>query len=120
METGSCETAKRIMIMPLVFVLVSCSVILVSLPLVQGKVKPNGFYGIRIQKAFESESLWFQVNSVGGSILIYYSLVSIIVSSVLMVSAPGRFTFGTWFPIGVGMLYMIACFHIFLACRSLK
>lgn len=38
-------------------------------PLIQGKVKPNDWYGVRIPAAFESEEAWFDINRYGGRLL---------------------------------------------------
>jgi uncharacterized membrane protein len=43
--------------------------VLVCRPLIAGKVKPNGLYGIRTPAAFSSEENWYRVNRIGGQIL---------------------------------------------------
>ncbi|WP_172437712.1 SdpI family protein [Acidithiobacillus marinus] len=51
--------------------------LLAALPLYFQKIRPNGFYGIRVPKALESEEAWYAINkmaggkiAVGGSIMI--------------------------------------------------
>lgn len=50
--------------------------LLAALPLYLQKIRPNGFYGIRVPKALESEEAWYSINkmasgkiAVGGSIM---------------------------------------------------
>lgn len=38
----------------------------VSIPLILQKIPPNKVYGIRIDQAFESEPLWYEINRYGG------------------------------------------------------
>jgi hypothetical protein len=53
--------------------------ILMSIPLVAGKVPMNKFYGFRIPKSFESAETWFKINSYGGKQLIFWSILLIVV-----------------------------------------
>ena len=46
----------------------------ISIPMVKRKIPMNGWYGIRIQKAFQSEELWYDINAYGGRQLIIWSL----------------------------------------------
>jgi uncharacterized membrane protein len=52
--------------------------ILLSIPLVLGKVKMNHLYGIRISKAFESDENWYRINRYGGKVLIATGLILIV------------------------------------------
>jgi uncharacterized membrane protein len=52
--------------------------ILLSMPLVLGKVKMNHLYGIRISKAFKSDENWYRINRYGGKVLIAAGFVLII------------------------------------------
>jgi hypothetical protein len=40
--------------------------LLVSIPLVLRKIPMNRWYGIRVQRAFLSEALWYDINAYGG------------------------------------------------------
>lgn len=44
--------------------------ILIGLPLYLMKIPPNGIYGIRIPKAYESDESWYNVNKIGGGKII--------------------------------------------------
>lgn len=45
-----------------------------SLPLVLRKVPMNRAYGIRIPKAFTSDSNWYDINAYGGKVLMVYGV----------------------------------------------
>lgn len=46
-----------------------------SIPLILEKIDMNGIYGIRFNKSFESDELWYQINKKGGQILLAWSTV---------------------------------------------
>lgn len=54
-----------------------------ALPLIQGKVKMNRVYGVRIKKAFVSNELWYKINSYGGRCLLAWSAVLAILGLVV-------------------------------------
>ncbi len=54
----------------------------ISLPLIQGKVRPNRFYGIRTEAAFASEENWYEINKAGGLILFKSSIPMFAVGAV--------------------------------------
>ena len=47
---------------------------LLSVPLVLRKIPMNHAYGIRIRKAFVSESNWYEINAYGGKLLLVFGL----------------------------------------------
>jgi len=51
-----------------------------SLPLLQGKIKKNYWYGFRLPKAFESEENWYAINRYGAQRLINWSILFFILS----------------------------------------
>ena len=61
----------------------------VARPLVQGRIKPNHWYGVRIAKAFESEANWYAINRFGGQRLIVWSWV-IVAAGILNLFLPLR------------------------------
>ena len=56
--------------------------IVLSIPLIQRKVKMNHFYGVRIAKAFESEENWYQINAYGGRRLVAWSVVLAVIGVI--------------------------------------
>lgn len=53
--------------------------IVLSIPLIQKKVKMNRTYGVRIKKAFESDENWYKINACGGRCLLVWSVVLTII-----------------------------------------
>ena len=54
--------------------IVGILIILVSIPLVLGKIPMNPVYGVRFKKSFASEENWYKINAYGGKQLIVWSL----------------------------------------------
>ncbi len=52
--------------------------VVTALPLVYRKIPMNGFYGVRIAKAFESDEAWYRINEAGGKMLLRWSVVFLI------------------------------------------
>ena|ERR1700733_8029360 len=43
-------------------------------PLIQGKVKMNDWYGFRIPKAFKSKENWLAINKYGGKVMVAWAI----------------------------------------------
>lgn len=63
--------------------------IVVARPLVQGRIKPNRWYGVRIPKAFESDANWYAINRFGGQRLMIWSW-AIVAAGILSLFLPLR------------------------------
>jgi hypothetical protein len=48
--------------------------VVISIPLVLGKIPMNSAYGFRFAKSFESDDLWLRINRYGGRQLILWSI----------------------------------------------
>jgi uncharacterized membrane protein len=59
-----------------------------SVPLVLRKVPMNRAYGIRIPKAFTSDSNWYDINAYGGKLLLAYGLALVAFGVLARDSAP--------------------------------
>jgi uncharacterized membrane protein len=59
-----------------------------GIPLALGKVKPNSFYGFRIAKTLNDESVWYKVNRFAGKAFIGSGIV--IIALVFVVLWPGN------------------------------
>jgi hypothetical protein len=58
--------------------------ILLSIPLWQGRVKPNPWYGFRLPQSFKSEENWYRINRFGAGRLILWSLPMILCGIVFL------------------------------------
>ncbi len=71
----------------IVSILCSLLFIGISIPLILQKVPPNKVNGIRIEKAFESDALWYQVNQYGGWAMV-------VAGSILLIATCCLYLFG--------------------------
>ncbi len=54
-----------------VFFLIGYAVIgLIAIPLAMGLIPPNPVYGVRTRRTIENPALWYNVNAVGGQLLL--------------------------------------------------
>jgi uncharacterized membrane protein len=56
-------------------VLFGIVIVMVALPLSQGKVAMNHFYGVRVRRSFESEEKWYKINRFGGRQLMIWGAI---------------------------------------------
>ncbi len=73
-----------------------------SIPLILRKVKPNPFYGFRIEKTLDNEEIWYKVNRYTGWRLLV-TAIAILVSALALPLIPG---------ISVDA-YALACLFVF-------
>ena len=59
-----------------------------SIPLILGKVKPNGWYGFRVKTTMEDPAVWYAVNTYAGGWLLVTALV-IELSAIGLYLIPG-------------------------------
>ena len=61
----------------LFFVLIGALMIALAIPLIQGKVKPNSWYGFRITRTLSDPDIWYAVNAYAGKGLLAYGAIII-------------------------------------------
>ena len=66
--------------------LVGALLIVLALPLFFKKIRPNGIYGIRIPKAFESEESWYRINKIVGGKVVAGGVVLVVAAIALLFS----------------------------------
>ncbi|PQP34683.1 hypothetical protein C6A37_06480 [Desulfobacteraceae bacterium SEEP-SAG9] len=54
----------------------------ISIPLLNGSIKMNRYYGIRFKKSYESEENWYKINKFGAKRLIIWSIPLLLIGSV--------------------------------------
>jgi len=62
----------------LFFVAETVLLVAMSVPLMQGRVKPNSIYGVRTAKTLSDESIWYRSNAYGGRLLFRTGLVQLV------------------------------------------
>lgn len=53
-----------------------------SIPMVMGKIPPNGLYGFRVKKTMDNPEIWYTVNVYSGKWLLAASLVQALAAVV--------------------------------------
>ena len=69
----------------IIFIFVGALEILMGMPLMYGKIKPNWFYGFRLPKTVSNKEIWYKVNKQTGRDFIISGMIIVIVSLFLMV-----------------------------------
>lgn len=72
-------------------------VVLLSLPLLLGRVKPNPWYGVRIPQAFISDQHWYAINKFGARQLIIYGFLLTALGLVSFALRETQTGFWFWF-----------------------
>lgn len=67
----------------LLFMLVGVLYIGLGIPLLQGRIPPNRFYGARTRKTLSDEKIWYAVNRVTGRDLIIGGIAVVITSAAI-------------------------------------
>src|SRR5213593_3274113 len=55
----------------------------ISIPLIQGRVGPNRWYGFRVRRTLEDPKIWYPVNSYSGWRLLGIGVAEIVVATAL-------------------------------------
>ncbi|HEY54242.1 MAG TPA: SdpI family protein [Caldilineae bacterium] len=70
------------------FVATGLLTIILGIPMLQGRVKPNNWYGFRTRATLESPDIWYPANAYAGRLLVWLG-VAIILASLLLALLPG-------------------------------
>ena len=67
--------------------IVPAMLVLLSIPMVLGKVPPNRLYGFRTPKTLSSPDVWYPANKVSGVLMIIAGALSMVVNAVFLAVA---------------------------------
>lgn len=59
----------------------------ISIPMIQRRIKPNPWYGFRVPKAFKDEAIWYEINAYAGKRLFFAGII-IVVAALLFALVP--------------------------------
>ncbi|HZQ05601.1 MAG TPA: SdpI family protein [Anaerolineae bacterium] len=76
------------LLLQLLYILAGLAMSAIALPLIQRRIKPNPFYGFRTPKAFQSETIWYEINAYSGKRLFIAGLIIALVA-LLVPLLPG-------------------------------
>jgi uncharacterized membrane protein len=62
--------------------------IVLSVPLIRGKVGPNPWYGFRVRRTLEDPVIWYKANAFAGKTLIW-AAIAMIMGSLALYVVPG-------------------------------
>lgn len=61
----------------------SVLLIILSIPMILGKIRPNVWYGFRTRKTLSDERIWYAANQYAGKTLLFAGIVMIVGSMIL-------------------------------------
>jgi len=75
----------------LVTLVIGVILVLLSIPLISGKVKKNQWYGFRTKKTLSDDTIWYKANKFSGWFLLLSGLVILVASFMLYSKDPALF-----------------------------
>ncbi len=77
----------------IVYLLCGIIIIILSIPLLSGKIPPNHWYGLRVRETLNDKIVWYKANKISGRYLLIYGICIILLTNVLTILQVGEFTF---------------------------
>jgi hypothetical protein len=65
-------------VLSVAYVVIGLVLAAVCVPLILGRIPPNGLYGFRVRKTMEHPEIWYPVNKYGGARLLLASLFMVL------------------------------------------
>jgi uncharacterized membrane protein len=69
----------------IIFILVGIMEIILGIPLIYKKIKPNWFYGFRLPETVSNKEIWYKVNKQTGKDFVISGFILIITSLILLI-----------------------------------
>ena len=76
------------MLTSILFIATGLLMIALAIPMIQGRVKPNGWYGFRIRATLDNPDIWYPANAYAGRLLLWLGVATIL-ASLLLALIPG-------------------------------
>ena len=93
------------------FIIPSIIILIISIPLVTGKIPRNRFYGVRTRQALSDERIWHVSNKFGGWLFIVSSLIYLGIAAFVPYS-PDNTSLNWWFHLAGFMLPIVVSIFI--------
>lgn len=87
----------------LLYVIGSVLLMVLAVPMIRGKIPPNGLYGFRVPATIEHPELWYPVNRYAGKCLFWTGAISTF-GAIILYFVPGLSVDG----------YALACLGVFV------
>jgi hypothetical protein len=88
------------------WILIGVLSLVLAIPLVRGRVKPNPLYGVRFRESFQSEEAWFAINRYGGRRMAIWAM-PIIALGLVVLFLPLRTNTALTLILGFGPLLLV-------------
>ena len=69
---------------------VGALIVILGIPLILEKVKPNSVYGFRTVKTMSDEKIWYPANKYSGKLMIITGMIMILASAILLCTNFGK------------------------------
>jgi hypothetical protein len=79
----------------IMYIILAVLMILVSIPLIRGMIKPNLLYGFRFPQTLANTDIWYKVNAYGGRLLFGLGVVTALVDTALYFLGFDKDTYAT-------------------------
>jgi hypothetical protein len=70
-------------VLMIVFLFSGLLLAVLSVPMIMGKIPPNGLYGFRVKKTMENPEIWYPINAYSGKWLLATGLVQSLAASTI-------------------------------------
>ena len=70
------------------FIATGLLMVVLGIPMLQGRVKPNNWYGFRIRATLDNPDIWYPANAYAGRLLVWLGIATIL-ASLLLALIPG-------------------------------
>lgn len=104
---GLCNTVTAVLVATL------------AIPLLLARVPPNGWYGVRFPKSFESDEIWYEINRYGARLLLYASVVLFAVGVVAFFVPLSSLAVILAFALAPVPIYLVPCVLSYRRLRTL-
>lgn len=91
----------------ILYVVVGSFLIILSFPLLAGRVSRNRWYGFRLPKSYESEQTWQLINRYGARHLIRWASAFAGLGAYLIIAPDASEIVFTWIVIGAPLLLLV-------------
>lgn len=91
-------------IIPIIIACASIVIIVISIPLILDKIKPNNLYGFRTQKTLSNEEIWYKANKFAGIALLISGIIALVSALSIFIFAE---KIGMGYTIGFSMILFV-------------
>lgn len=95
-------------------------ILIVCIPLIKGSVKMNTYYGIRFKQSYASEKAWYAINRYGGIQFAIWSIVLMLIGTVIMVIPIQPPSIAYWLALFVPLIMLVPAITSYLFAKKYR